>query len=197
MFTDEYQTFEGRADAVIEDRGSRFVAAVMPVDSLEKSDQWLTSFLAGHPDRLDFVAARRIGLVPERTEHSEGPKGVHEAVLAILVTKDITNALIAVVRAPADDHPLEPSDQAYRDAALNALRRAKVVKRILYDTLEFDVPREDLDRVTRLITDQRGKIIQTLNGPRLIVSVKVRKVQADELAKAVVDSMNGRVTRRC
>jgi hypothetical protein len=59
--------------------------------------------------------------------------------------------------------------------------------------LRFLVPRDDLEFVSRLIIDNRGKIIQTLNGPLLVVSVKVRQAQADDMKKNLADASHGRV----
>lgn len=194
MFIDEYQTIEARADASIEDRGSRFVGIVTPVASAEKAKQLVDTLSQEHTSMLDVATAYRIGLEPECVAVAHGHFGADESLRSILESKDLTYALIVVFREAGDEDVLEPSAQAYRDAALNALRRAKIVKRILYDTLRFEVERNDLEYASRFISDQRGKIIETVNGEKVIVSVKIRKVQSEDLKKALAQAFHGRVT---
>ena len=106
--------------------------------------------------------------------------------------EDITNAALAVVREAQDNSPKSASDQAFRDAGLNALRRSKVVTRILYDVVRFQISRDDLETVSRLVTDNRGKVVQTFNEPDLVLSVKIRKIQTDALKKILKEATHGR-----
>lgn len=193
MFVDEYQTIEARADATIEDRGSHFFGIVTPVASAEKAQQLLDAFSQEHESMLDVAMAYRIGLEPDYVTIAEGLYGADASLRSILESKDLTYAMIVVFREAGEERVLEPSVQAYRDAALNALRRAKIVKRILYDTLRFEVERTDLEYASRFIIDQRGKIIETRNGAKVLVSVKIRKVQSEDLKKALVQAFHGRI----
>ncbi|MBL7995584.1 YigZ family protein [bacterium] len=192
MFSDEFKTVETRAEAVISDRGCRFIGVIVPADTMEKADVFIQTLRQEYPDLLDCVYAVRLGLQPDRTLRSNGSVG--HVILNILEAEDITNALLAVVREAQDISPKSASDQAYRDAGLNAVRRSKVVTRILYDVLQFQISRDDLETVSRLITDHRGKIIQTVSEPDLILSVKIRKIQSEALKKILVDATHGRTS---
>lgn len=192
MFTDEFKTIESRAEAVIADRGCRFIGVIVPVDTMEKADAFVQNLKEEHPDLLDCVYAVRLGLESDRTLRSDGSIG--HVVLNILETEDITNAALAVIREAQDISPKSASEQAFRDAGLNAVRRAKVVTRILYDVLRFQISHDDLETVSRLITDNRGKVVQTVNDPDPVLTVKVRKIQSDALKKILVDATHGRTT---
>lgn len=192
MFTDEFKTIEARAEAVITDRGCRFIGVIAPVDSAEKAEALVKKLKEEHPDLLDCVLAVRLGLESDRTVRTEGSERFGPVILNILETEDVTNVALAVVREAQDNSPKSASEQAFRDAGLNAVRRSKVVTRILYDVVRFQISREDLEMISRLITDNRGKVVQTLNEPDLVLSVKIRKIQSDALKKILNDATHGR-----
>lgn len=192
MFADEYKTIEARAEAVITDRGCRFIAVIAPVDSAEKADKFITNLKKEHLDALDYVSAVRVGLEKDRIVRTEGSDRFGPIISDVLESKDITNVVLAVIREAQDKSPKAASDQAYRDAGLNALRRGKIVTRILYDVTEFQISRDDLEIVSHLVADNRGKVVQTVNEPNLVISVKIRKIQSDALKKILVDATHGR-----
>ena len=192
MFTDEYKTIEARAESSISDRGCRFVAVIAPVDSMKKAGEFISSLQHEHSEALDLVYAIRLGLEADRIVHAEGSDRTGPVIMAVLESAEITNAVIAVLREPEGQAPKDASDQAYRDAAANALRHAKIVTRILYDTVKFQISRNDLETVSRLVTDQRGKIITTSNESDLTISVKIRKIQSEALKKILTDATHGR-----
>ncbi|KAB2879260.1 hypothetical protein F9K33_09825 [bacterium] len=194
MFTDEFKTIEARAEATITDRGSRFIAVIAPADTAEKAENFISRLKEEYPDVLDFVYAMRIGLEPNRVTDSKGSGHFGPVILDILESQEITNSVLVVMREAQDTSGKGPSDQAYRDAGLNALRRSKVVTRILYDVLQFQISHDDLEVVSRLIADHRGKIIQTVSEPLLMLSVKIRKIQSEALTKILVDATHGRTS---
>ena len=192
MFTDEFKTIDARAEAVINDRGCRFLAVIAPVDTMGKAEEFIQQLKQEHPDLLDCVYAIRLGLASDRLERTEGSGQFGPVILNILETEDVTNVVLAVVREAQDNVPKSASEQAFRDAGLNALRRSKVVTRILYDVLRFHISRDDLETVSRLVTDNRGKVVQTANTPDLVISVKIRKIQAEALEKILIEATHGR-----
>lgn len=193
MFTDEYKTIEAPAEASISDRGCRFIALIVPVDSVQKTEEFITQLRLKHSDALDCVYAMRIGLEPERIQRFGGSERFGSILLGVLESGEVTNTAVAVLREPEENTVKDASDRAYRDAAANALRRAKVVTRILYDVLRFQISLDDADTVSRLIGDHRGKIVQTVHEPDLILSVKIRKIQSEDLKKILTATTQGRI----
>jgi putative IMPACT (imprinted ancient) family translation regulator len=192
MFSDEYKTIEARAEAVITDRGSKFTGVIVPADSTMKADEWMTRLKEEFADALDHVFVSRIGLKDEVKISSGGAERIAKNITYLLEAGEITNVLLVVFREAAEKAPKSPSEQAYRDAAANALRRAKIVTRILFDIIKFQLQRDDLEMVSRLITDNRGKVVQTVSEPELVISVKIRKMQSADLKKILIDATSGR-----
>ncbi len=191
MFSDEYKTVEVRAEAEISDRGSKFTGVIVPADSPEKAEVWLAKLKDEFSDAADYVFALRVGLQESRVVASGGNERTAAVVARILESEDLTNVLLAVFRRAQDSK--DPSEQAYRDAAANAVRRAKVVTRILFDVIRFQIPRDELESISRLITDNRGKVIQTVTDPEFVISVKIRKLQSEDLKRILITSTHGRV----
>lgn len=192
MFIDEYKTIETLAEAAIEDRGSKFTGVIVPADSAMKADEWMTRLKEEFAEALDHVFVSRIGLKDEVKISSGGVEGIAKNIADLLETGEITNVLLVVFREAAEKTPKNPSEQAYRDAAANAIRRAKVVTRILFDIIKFRLQHDDLEMVSRLITDNRGKVVQTVSEPELVISVKIRKMQSADLKKILIDATRGR-----
>ncbi len=189
MLADEYQTIEALTESSITDRGSVFTAAVAPADSADQLAEWIKEYKQRNRGSKDWVITARIGFGEEVTVHTEGEEKFCQAVLKTIDTSRLTHIVIAVHRNSAGK---AASVQTYQDAALNAIQHGKIVKRILYESLQFEVPPADMTLVTRLITDGRAKIMNTKQGDPNIVFVKIRKVQVHELIRTLSDKTNGR-----
>lgn len=190
MLSDEYQTIEAASVATIEDRKSQFHACVVPVESAAQANQQLKSWQAKFDTIADTVRVVKIGRDPDaQIDLGEGGKAA-SGILETLDGEGLTNICAIVVRAGAG---ASGSPQAYRDAVLNALRLAKKVKRILYDEVQFQVPQADMTLFVRLVTDGRGKIIHTQAGDPNRATVKIRRVQKEELIQTLRTKTKDRV----
>lgn len=128
MFTDEFKTIEARAEAVITDRGCRFIGVIAPIDSAEKAETFVIRLKQEHPDLLDCVYAIRLGLESDRTVRTEGSERFGPLILNILETEDITNAALAVVREAQDNSPKSASDQAFATPGLMPCAAQKLLR---------------------------------------------------------------------
>ncbi|NUM80322.1 hypothetical protein HUU42_05905 [bacterium] len=193
MFTDEYKTVEAEGEMGIDDSGNRLTAVVLSVDSEEKAQKARDRIFQKFPDAIEKIFCYKIGLEPDMiVKTGGGETEVEQALADVFKNEEITNVCLAVIREKISSQAKIPSVLAYRDAASNAVRRARIVKRILYDTVRFKVNREDLNSVSRYITDNRGKILQTIEGAPSIVVVKIRRIQIESLAKGLADLTGGK-----
>lgn len=190
MFYDEYQTIESLTEAVITDRGSKFIAVVAPADSRQRVDELIEGRHKQFPDAVEWVVAARLGLPDDVTVVTDGEKKLCQAVIQLLESMQLTH-VAAVICRDAAGKPAGP--QSYHDAVLNAIQHGKVVKRILYASLRFEVPPADMNLVSRLVTDGRAKITHTQTGNPNVVTVMIRKIQEDELVRTLTSRTNGRV----
>lgn len=192
MFSDEYQTIESLTESAITDRGSKFIAAVAPADSQEQVDELIEQRRKQFPDAVEWVVAARLGLPDDVTPVTDGEKKFCQAVIELLETMQLTHIAAVICR----DKPGKPAGpQSYHDAALNAIQHGKVVKRILYASIRFQVPPADMNLVSRLVVDGRAKITHTQTGNPNVVTVKIRKIQEDEIVRTLTTRTNGRVSR--
>ncbi|MBX7150169.1 hypothetical protein K1X84_00915 [bacterium] len=195
MFTDEYKTVEAEGEMVIEDSGCRLTAVVLFVDSGEKVQAAQERIFKKFPDAAEKISCYKIGLEPNIVVKSAGGDAeVEKALTDVFENEEITNVFLAVMREKIVTHAKTPSVLAYRDTASNAIRRARIVKRILYDTVRYKVNHSDLNSVSRYITDNRGKILQTIEGTISTVVVKIRRIQVDALTKGLADLTGGKVS---
>lgn len=195
MFSDEYKTVETEGEMVIEDGGCRLTAVVLSVDSEEKARKAKDRIFEKFPDAVEKIFCYKIGLEPNVViKAGGGEREVEQTLVDVFDHEAITNLFLSVVREKVTAGAKMPSVLAYRDAVSNAIRRARIVKRILYDTVRFKVRHEDLNSVSRYITDNRGKILQTIEGTPSIVAVKIRRIQIEALTKGLMDLTGGKVS---
>ncbi len=192
MFSDEYQTIESLTEATIADRGSKFIAAVAPADSQQRVDELLERRRKEYPNAVEWVIAARLGLPDDVTVYTNGEGKFCQAVVKLFEGMQLTH-IAAVICRDAPGKPAGP--QSYHDAALNAIQHGKVVKRILYASIRFEVPPADMNLASRLVTDGRAKITHTQTGNPNVITVMIRKIQEDEIVRTLTSRSNGRIRR--
>jgi len=141
---DYYYTVEQRGTAEFKDRGSRFIACLMPlssVDDFKKEMEWVKK---NYPKASHYCFAYRIGLDGNRYRSGDAgePSGTAgKPILGIIDSKQLTNILIVVVRYFGGTLLGVPGlINAYRSAAALVLQTVPVIQKAVEQTylLHFD-----------------------------------------------------------
>src|SRR6185312_15066027 len=101
LFDDTYQTIEKPAVGHFSDRGSKFLAFAYPIASDVEVKPILTRLKAEHPKANHFCWAMRLS--PDRSifrlnDDGEPAGTAGRPILNLLLSRDITNVLLVVVR---------------------------------------------------------------------------------------------------
>ncbi len=101
MTQDYYYTIDKESVAEYKDRGSRFIACLYPVSSVEDAREKLAAIKKMHPKATHHCFAYRIGLDGNtfRVSDDGEPSGTAgRPILGQIDSKQVTNVLIVVVR---------------------------------------------------------------------------------------------------
>ncbi|MFT3981554.1 MAG: YigZ family protein [Ferruginibacter sp.] len=98
---DFYNTIEQKAQAEFKDRGSRFIACVAPVQSVEDCKEFLKELKKEHPKAVHHCFAYRLGLDGNQYRVSDDgePSGTAgKPILGQIDSKQLTDVSIVVIR---------------------------------------------------------------------------------------------------
>ncbi|HRP55026.1 YigZ family protein [Agriterribacter sp.] len=141
---DFYYTVEQKATAEFKDRGSRFIACLIPLASVGDFKKALEAVKKEYPKATHYCFAYRVGLDGNNFRSSDDgePSGTAgKPVLGLLESRQLTNVLIVVVRYFGGTLLGVPGlINAYRSAAALALQTVPVVQKAIERIckLQFD-----------------------------------------------------------
>ena len=141
---DFYYTVEQRATAEFKDRGSRFIACVIPLTSVSDFKKELEAVKKEYPKATHYCFAYRVGLDGNNFRASDDgePSGTAgKPVLGLLENRQLTNVLIVVVRYFGGTLLGVPGlINAYRSAAALVLQTVPVIQKSVEKIykLQFD-----------------------------------------------------------
>jgi uncharacterized YigZ family protein len=128
-----YHTIAHATEAEFSDRGSRFIAIAMPVESIEQFKENLLSVKEKHPKASHYCFAYRIGAdgMTFRSSDAGEPSGTAgRPILGQIDSKQITNTMVVVARYFGGTLLGIPGlIHAYKMAASMALQLTPVVKK--------------------------------------------------------------------
>jgi uncharacterized YigZ family protein len=183
LFDDTYRTIDKPCEGIFRDRGSKFIAFAFPVIS----DADLKNILAGlkseHPKANHYCWAMRLGIDRSvfRINDDGEPSGTAgRPILNALLSKDLTNLIVVVVRYFGGTLLGVPGlINAYKSATEEALKQAVIIEKTVDDiyTIEFDYLL--MNDVMRIIKDDNLIIINQNFDNACSIQVSIRKTQVN------------------
>lgn len=182
LFDAEYQTIDAPAEGLFRDRGSKFIAYAYPVRDEAEVKKRLAALKLEHPKARHHCWAYR--LTPDRTifrinDDGEPSGTAGRPILNTLLSHDVTNTAIIVVRYFGGTLLGVPGlINAYKTAAQEALRAARIVERTVNDqySLSFDYPQ--LNQVMRVVKEENLEVMKQDFDNRCTVTLEIPKSQA-------------------
>ncbi|HRN57004.1 MAG TPA: YigZ family protein, partial [Agriterribacter sp.] len=130
---DYYYTVEQRGTAEFKDRGSRFIACLIPFTSADNFKQEMESVKKAFPKATHYCFAYRVGLDGNNYRMSDAgePSGTAgKPIFGLIESRQLTNVLIVVVRYFGGTLLGVPGlINAYRSAAALVLQTVPVVQK--------------------------------------------------------------------
>lgn len=190
LFDDTYLTIQSPAEGEFKDRGSKFLAFAYPVISENDWKSQLAAVKTNHPKANHHCWALR--LTPDRSAfriNDDGePSGTAgRPILNVLLSKDITNIGVVVVRYFGGTLLGVPGlINAYKSASENALNQAKIIQKTLNDIYSIRFSYLQMNDVMRIVKEEELGVIAQDFDTDCELEFSVRKT----LVNAVLTRLN-------
>ena len=181
LFDDTYKTISVSSEGLFKDRGSKFIGYAFPVNSDLEIKSIINQLQSEHSKARHFCWALR--LTSDRSvfrlnDDGEPSGSAGRPILNTLLSKDLTNILIVVVRYFGGTLLGVPGlIHAYKTATLEAINAAEIIERTVNDLylLKFDYLH--LNEVMTVLKDENLSYQNQIFDNDCSLEISVRKAQ--------------------
>lgn len=182
---DSYRTLEARSEAIYKEKGSKFLAYAYPVENEEAIREILESLRKSYYDATHCCYAWRLGPKGEqfRANDDGEPSGTAgKPILGQLLSFDITNCLVAVVRYFGGTKlGVSGLIAAYRESAREAIEAGTITERTVDKTINIYFPYVAMNDVMRIVKEEQPTIVGQTFDNLCAMTLAIRASRADGL----------------
>ncbi|ACU04383.1 IMPACT family protein [Pedobacter heparinus] len=179
LFDDTYKTIAAPSEGVFRDRGSKFIGYAWPIRSEEEIKPLLAGLRAEHAKARHFCWALRLS--PDRSifriQDDGEPSGTAgRAILNTLLSADITNVFIVVVRYFGGTLLGVPGlINAYKTAAQEAIQAANIVEKTVNDIYEVSFSYLQMNDIMKLVKEEKLNVLSQNFDNSCSIQLEIRK----------------------
>lgn len=194
LFEDTYLTIEEPSEGLFRDKGSKFIAYAYPFREETAIKDIVAEVRASHPKARHHCWAYR--LTPDRSvfrlnDDGEPSGTAGRPILNSLLSKDITNVLIIVVRYFGGTLLGVPGlINAYKTAAQEALNTAKIVEKTVNDVYRITFDYLHMNDVMRVVKEENLPIRKQEFDNNCALEIEVRKLLVNQIVQKL-DKLDG------
>lgn len=198
MAEHRYRVPAAAAVAELREQGSRFTARLVPVVDAAAAAAELAAFRAAHSGATHHCWARRLGQpAVERWSDAGEPRGTAGLpMLQALRGAGLSDVLVLVARwfggVKLGKGGLA---RAYAGVVRLALDEVETGERLVYETIELDLPYEQLGAIQRLVRPPEVVLVAPRYGERVLCTLRVvppaRPALLDRLAALGLAARDG------
>jgi len=183
LFEDTYLTIDEPCEGIFRDKGSKFIAYAYPFKDESALKDIIAELKALHPKARHHCWAYRLS--PDRTvfrvnDDGEPSGTAGRPILNALLSKDITNIIVVVVRYFGGTLLGVPGlINAYKTATIEALNVANIVEKTVDDYYEVHFEYLQMNDVMRVIKDENIVIIEQQFDNACVMKLEIRKMQVN------------------
>jgi len=185
LFDDTYLTIKAAAEGVFRDRGSKFLAFAYPITSDAEIKDIVTRLRAEHPKANHHCWAMRLGTDRSvfRINDDGEPSGTAgRPILNVLLSRDVTNVLLVVVRYFGGTLLGVPGlINAYKQAAMDALNNAAIIDKLVQDVYTLQFAHEQMNDVMRLVKENSLSVLSQQFDNLCTLQISIRKTKVNEV----------------
>lgn len=187
LFEDTYQTIDLVSEGIYRDKGSKFVAYAFPFSGEQDLKALLLQLRAQHPKARHHCWAYRLTSDRQnfRVQDDGEPAGsAGRPILNVLLSRDITNVLVVVVRYFGGTLLGIPGlINAYKQATQEALDVANLVEKTVNDQYEVCFDYLQMNDVMRIIKEENLHILKQDFDLACSLTLEVRKMQVNQVVQ--------------
>jgi len=185
LFDDSYKTIANASEGIFRDKGSKFIAYAYPIRSEIEVKPMITKLRAEHTKANHFCYAYR--LTPDRNvfrvnDDGEPSGTAGRPILNCLLSEDITNVLIVVVRYFGGTLLGVPGlINAYKTASIEAIKASNIINKTVNDVYEAHFGYLQMNDVMKLSKEENLQILGQQFDTDCILKFEVRKAQLNQV----------------
>ncbi|UIR54555.1 YigZ family protein [Sphingobacterium sp. SRCM116780] len=185
LFEDTYRTIENCAEGIFRDKGSKFIAYAYPFTHEDQLKDILSEVRALHPKARHFCWAYRIS--PDRNVYRLNDDGepsgtAGRPILNVLLSQDVTNIIIVVVRYFGGTLLGVPGlINAYKTATQEVLAVLDIVEKTVNDHYKIEFDYLVMNDVMRIIKEENITVGKQVFDNSCYMEVEVRKMQVNSV----------------
>lgn len=192
--TDDYFTLAALSEGIYKEKGSRFIAIAVPVQSPEEAKVHLEKIRKEYHDARHHCYAYRIGEEPGEVRFNDDgePSGTAgKPILGQIQSFNLTNTLIVVVRY-FGGVKLGTGGliQAYKSAARDALANGQIVTRFWTDRLTINFHYDRINDIMHLIKEEGLQPENQNFGMDCTLELNIRKSKTTAFRKKLLNLEN-------
>lgn len=194
LFEDTYFTIEEPSEGIFRDKGSKFIAYAYPFKDESAIKEIIAELKSLHPKARHHCWAYRLS--PDRSvfrvnDDGEPSGTAGRPILNVLLSKDVTNILVVVVRYFGGTLLGVPGlINAYKTATIEALSSALIVEKTVNDIYQIDFEYLVMNDVMRVIKDDNLTVLSQEFDNACTMKVEMRKMQVNSFVQKI-DKIEG------
>ncbi len=181
---DHFKTISKSYQGIYKDRGSKFIALALPMQSEDELNEKLQAIKKDYYDARHWCYAYRCQPTEPQIRFNDDGEPAHSAGTPIyhaLQSADLWNVLVVVVRYFGGTKLGVPGlIKAYRGAAEDALSKVKPKDVYLYRHYELRFPYEAMDAVMRILPQSDFEISEECMADDAGYKLKVRRSKNEQ-----------------
>ncbi|GGA97028.1 IMPACT family protein [Mucilaginibacter rubeus] len=183
LFDDTYKTIENPAEGVFRDRGSKFLAYAYPISSENDIKAIVARLKSEHPKANHHCWAMRLTIDRSvfRVNDDGEPSGTAgRPILNTLLSKDLTNLLVVVVRYFGGTLLGVPGlINAYKAATEDALNHSVIISKTVNDVYTISFDYLQMNDVMRIIKEEGLGVLNQQFDNDCSIQLSIRKTQVE------------------
>ncbi|GGE33896.1 MULTISPECIES: IMPACT family protein [Sphingobacterium] len=185
LFEDTYQTIEFPAEGIFRDKGSKFIAYAYPFKDEANLKDIIADLKSQHPKARHHCYAYRLS--PDRSvfrvnDDGEPSGTAGRPILNVLLSMDVTNILVVVVRYFGGTLLGVPGlINAYKTATQEALANAQIVEKTVNDVYELKFDYLQMNDVMRIVKETDLGVLSQDFDTNCKITFEIRKLQVNEV----------------
>jgi uncharacterized YigZ family protein len=179
QMNDVFKTIKSLSEGLFKDKGSKFLALAYPFENEFEIKKIIEPLRKEHFKAVHFCYAYRIGL--DRTnfrvnDDGEPSGSAGRPILNVLLSKEITNILVVVVRYWGGTLLGVPGlINAYKSATEEALENAEIIEKTVNDVYQITFGYVQMNDIMKVVKDFDLKIKNQQFDNQCVIEIEFRQ----------------------
>ncbi len=184
-YIDEYLTISKLSEGFFKDRGSKFLAFAYPVSTEKEIKELQEKLRSDYYDARHHCFAYMLGLekdVFRANDDGEPSSTAGKPILGQIRSFDLTNILIVVIRYFGGTKlGVGGLINAYKTAAEDVLKNAKIIKKILHDFYELKFEYPVMNDIMKILKEEKIETYDQKFDLSCSITLSLRKAEVDKV----------------